>query len=84
MNFSIEISPSTDLDILPALKDVYITLLPGGDFKETANQAERLVKKGFNPIPHPTVIYRRMIFNSNIIYMANAPDSSNANINKNI
>jgi methylenetetrahydrofolate reductase (NADPH) len=52
MNFSIEISPSTDLDTLPALKDVYITLLPGGDFKETANQAERLVKKGFNPIPH--------------------------------
>ena len=42
MNFSIEISPSTDLDTLPALKDVYITLLPGGDFKETANQAERL------------------------------------------
>ncbi len=52
MNFSIEISPSTDLDTLPALKDVYITLLPGGDFKDTADQAEKLVKKGFNPIPH--------------------------------
>ena len=52
MNFSIEISPSTDLDTLPALKDVYITLLPGGDFKQTADQAEKLVKKGFNPIPH--------------------------------
>ena len=52
MNFSIEISPSTDLETLPALKDVYITLLPGGDFKETADQAEKLVKKGFNPIPH--------------------------------
>ena len=52
MNFSIEIGPTTDLDNLPGLKDVYITLLPGGDFKETAEQAEKLVKKGFNPIPH--------------------------------
>ena len=52
MNFSIEISPVTDLETLPKLKDVYITLLPGGDFKETAIQAEKLVKKGFNPIPH--------------------------------
>ena len=31
---------------------MYITLLPGGDFKQTADQAEKLVKKGFNPIPH--------------------------------
>jgi len=52
MNFSIEISPVTGLESLPQLKDVYITLLPGGDFKETADQAEKLVKKGFNPIPH--------------------------------
>ncbi len=52
MNFSIEIGPVTDLENLPKLKDVYITLLPGGDFKETAEQAEKLVKKGFNPIPH--------------------------------
>ena len=52
MNFSIEIGPTSDLETLPALKDVYITLLPGGDFKETASQAEKLVKKGFNPIPH--------------------------------
>ena len=52
MNFSIEIGPTTDLDNLPGLKDVYITLLPGGDFRETAEQAEKLVKKGFNPIPH--------------------------------
>ena len=52
MNFSIEIGPKTDLDALPALKDVYITMLPGGDFRETADQAIRLVKKGFNPIPH--------------------------------
>ena len=52
MNFSIEIGPKTDLTTLPELKDVYITMLPGGDFKETANQAVQLVKKGFNPIPH--------------------------------
>ena len=52
MNFSIEISPSTDRNTLPAIKDAYITLLPGGDFKDTADQAEKLVKKGFNPIPH--------------------------------
>ncbi len=52
MNFSIEISPKTDLDTLPALKDVYITMLPGGDYKETAEQANKLVQKGFNPIPH--------------------------------
>ena len=45
MNFSIEIGPKTDLSTLPELKDVYITMLPGGDFKETANQAVQLVKK---------------------------------------
>ena len=52
MNFSLEISPKTDLETLPSLKDVYITMLPGGDFKETAEQAVKLVKKGCNPIPH--------------------------------
>ena len=52
MNFSLEIGPKTDLDTLPTLKDVYITMLPGGDFKDTADQAIKLVKKGFNHIPH--------------------------------
>ncbi len=52
MNFSIEIGPTTELDTLPALKNVYITMLPGGDFRETAAQAKKLVEKGFNPIPH--------------------------------
>ena len=52
MNFSIEIGPKTDLDTLPNLKDVYITFLPGGDFKETIDKAEELFKKGCNPIPH--------------------------------
>ena len=46
MNFSIEISPVTDLDNLPGLKDVYISLFPGGDCTATADQAEKLVKKG--------------------------------------
>ena len=52
MNFSLEIGPKTDLDTLPALKDVYITMLPGGDYKDTAEQASKLVKKSLNPIPH--------------------------------
>ena len=52
MNFSLEIGPKTDLDTLPALKDIYITMLPDGDYKDTAEQADKLVKKGLNPIPH--------------------------------
>jgi methylenetetrahydrofolate reductase (NADPH) len=27
-------------------------MLPGGDYKETADKSLRLVKKGFNPVPH--------------------------------
>ncbi len=52
MNFSLEISPKTDLETLPSLKDVYITMLPGGDYKDTAKQSVNLVKNGYNPIPH--------------------------------
>jgi len=52
MNFSIEIGPHTDLATLPPIKDVYITMLPGGDYTETAQKAGELVKKGFNPVPH--------------------------------
>ena len=52
MNFSLEIGPHTDLDTLPPVKDVYVTMLPGGDYKETAQKAGELVKKGFNPVPH--------------------------------
>jgi methylenetetrahydrofolate reductase (NADPH) len=52
MNFSIEIGPHSDIETLPALSDVYITMLPGGDYKETADKALELVKKGFNPVPH--------------------------------
>ena len=52
MNFSLEVGPQTDLDTLPLVKDVYVTMLPGGDYKDTANQTAALVKKGFNPVPH--------------------------------
>ena len=52
MKFSLEISPKTDLSTVPKVSDVYITMLPGGDYKETAQQAVDLVKKGFNPVPH--------------------------------
>ena len=52
MNFSLEIGPHTDLDTLPLVKDVYVTMLPGGDYKETAKKSGDLVKKDFNPVPH--------------------------------
>ncbi len=52
MNFSLEIGPHTDLGTLPEVKDVYVTMLPGGDYKETADKSGDLVKKGFNPVPH--------------------------------
>ena len=52
MNFSLEISPKTEIETVPPISDIYITMLPGGDYKETANKAVELVKKGFNPVPH--------------------------------
>ena len=52
MNFSLEVGPHTDLETLPPVKDVYVTMLPGGDYKETAAKSGDLVKKGFNPVPH--------------------------------
>jgi len=52
MNFSIEITLKTDLSELPKVKDVYITMLPGNDYREVANKAIALVKSGFNPVPH--------------------------------
>jgi methylenetetrahydrofolate reductase (NADPH) len=52
MNFSIEIGPHTDLETLPSVKDVYVTLLPGEDYVKTAEKSGDLVKKGFNPVPH--------------------------------
>ena len=52
MNFSLEITMKTDLSDLPKVKDVYITMLPGHDFKEVAIKAKELVQSGFNPVPH--------------------------------
>ena len=52
MNFSLEITMKTHLSELPKVKDVYITMLPGNDYREVANKAIELVKSGFNPVPH--------------------------------
>ena len=52
MKFSLEITMKTDLSTLPKVKDVYITMLPGDDFKKVASKALELVKLGFNPVPH--------------------------------
>ena len=52
MNFSLEIGLHADIDTLPAIKDVYITFLPGEDYVKTAKKAGDLAKKGFNPVPH--------------------------------
>ena len=52
MNFSLEITMKTDLSELPKVKDVYITMLPGNNYREIANKAVELAKSGFNPVPH--------------------------------
>jgi methylenetetrahydrofolate reductase (NADPH) len=52
MKFSLEITMKTDLSVLPKVKDVYITMLPGNDFKDVANKAKELIQNGFNPVPH--------------------------------
>ena len=52
MNFSLEIGLKTDLGTLPDIKDVYITLLRGDQFKDVAYKARELIKLGKNPVPH--------------------------------
>ena len=52
MNFSLEIGLKTNLSNLPKVKDVYITLLPGEDFRQVAEKAKELANLGFNPVPH--------------------------------
>ena len=52
MDFSLEIGQHTDINTLPTIKDVYITLLPSGGYVEITKKAGDLVKKGFNPVPH--------------------------------
>jgi len=51
MNFSLEITMKTDLSELPKVKDIYITMLPGNDYREIASKAAELAKSGFNPVP---------------------------------
>ena len=52
MNFSLEIGLKSNLDDLPNIKDIYITLLPNEDYKDVAAKATQLVSKGFNAVPH--------------------------------
>ena len=52
MNFSLEIGLKTDLNTLPKIKDVYITLLRGDQYKDVANKAKELAALGKNPVPH--------------------------------
>ena len=42
----------TDLSELPKVKDIYITMLPGNDYREVASKATELAKSGLNPVPH--------------------------------
>ena len=39
MKFSLEIGQKTEVETVPALSDIYMTMLPGGDYKETATKA---------------------------------------------
>jgi len=52
MNFSLEVGLKTDLNNLPKVKDVYITLLPGEDCRKVAYKAKELANLSFNPVPH--------------------------------
>ena len=52
MKFSLEITSKTDLENLPELNDVYVTMLPGTDYVEVAKKAKELVRSGRNAIPH--------------------------------
>ena len=52
MNFSLEIGLKTNLSNLPKVKDVYITLLPGEDFRQVAEKAKELANLSYNPVPH--------------------------------
>ena len=52
MNFSLEIGLKTDLNTLPNIDDIYITLLKGDQYKDVANKAKELIKLGKNPVPH--------------------------------
>ncbi|PSN10941.1 metFprotein [filamentous cyanobacterium CCT1] len=53
MQFSIEVTPKTDVSELPqAVREVSITYLPGADYRDVVAQAVRLRQRGFDPIAH--------------------------------
>ncbi|TVQ07712.1 MAG: metFprotein, partial [Leptolyngbya sp. DLM2.Bin27] len=53
MQFSIEVTPKTDISALsPAVREVSITYLPGADYRDVVAQAVRLRQRGFDPIAH--------------------------------
>lgn len=60
-NFSIEVTPKSlqkYSDLSPIIRKgtiVYITCIPGTDFEETIQAAERLRNDGYEPVPHIAV-----------------------------
>ena len=52
VNFSLEVTTRTVLDDLPKLNDIYITFLPGTDYKDVIKQSIALAKSGYNAVPH--------------------------------
>ena len=62
MNFSIEITMKTDLSELPKVKDVYITMLPGNDYREVAAKAIELAT------PITTHLSSKSFFLSILVY----------------
>ncbi len=53
MQFSIEVTPKTDVSELPpAVREVSITYLPGADYRDIVAQAVKLRQLGFDPIAH--------------------------------
>ena len=67
-DFTVEITPfsakkiSNFQKILKPATTVYVTFLPGTDFRETIKTVKRLKHEGFNPVPH---IVARSILNRN-------------------
>ncbi len=57
-DYSTEVTPTSAMkigsfrDLLPPETDVYITFLPGADYRDTVTLAVRLRKEGYNPVPH--------------------------------
>ena len=52
VNFSLEVTTRTVLDDLPKINDIYVTFLPGTDYKDVIKQSVNLVNAGYNAIPH--------------------------------